>query len=313
MAWCHANLGEIATALERVEQAIAKADAALAEQLVGDYATFSADGIEQDSARFTVQASWGKLRSFSSSGAPLLRMAKLLRSKSLGRELTQWSELLWKSLPDSESSVATDHLLREFADHQQDLKTALQVQSTSRVGAFDSTAWEAHRRLYSGIQARIQALLKKNTEADATKTLPWLERLESAYVAFLAVTPGTDPRRNAAEIDLLRTQLARIQAKGTRRKFVVTPSATRITQLSGEASEAYTSILSRIDRVISCFHRSSRQASASNAQGCFTSPAIARLQWPSSGSCFLPRAPPPKNARPLQPSSTRPLPMRTAL
>ncbi len=251
MAWCHANLGEIDTALERVEQAIAKADAALAEQLVGDYATFSADGIEQDSSRFSVDATWKKLRSFSSSEAPLLRMAKLLRSKSLSPELAQWSELLWTHLPAADASVAVDHLLREFADHQQDLKTALHVHAAARVALASPNAWESHRRLYSAIQVRIQALLKKNSEADAARTLPWLERLESAYVAFLSVTPAADPRRNTAEIDLLRTQLARVQAKGIRRKFVITPSATKIVPLSSEAADAYSSILSRIDRVIS--------------------------------------------------------------
>lgn len=249
VAWCHANLGEVSTALERVESALARADAALSEQLVGDYATFSADGIEQAALRFTVEGTWAKLRGFTKSEAPLLRMAKLLRSKSLGRELTQWSDLMWRDLPSAEATVAIDHLLREFADHQQDLRTALFVQPVSRVNQVPATAWEAHRRLYSGIQGRIQELLKKNSEAAAAKTLPWLERLESSYVAFIAVTGSRDPRRNAAEIDLLRTQLARVDSKGIRRKFVVTASSVGTPKLNSEASEAYSSILSRIERV----------------------------------------------------------------
>lgn len=261
IAWCHYNLDQtdaaIRAALDAIEQLrkspAGSVDASLVDQLTQDIATFYGDAMERDPARFKVAGAWelltrihpkpgtGGTDSFSPAA---IRMGKLLRSKALGADLKGWSVLLWKNFPTLECTLTVDHLLREFADNNKDWDTVLEP---LKPGPFAPEAWESHRKLYTAVQNRIQDLLKKNPDAPAEKTLPWLEKLGRAYEAFLAVTPQGDPRRLQAELQLLKVEFAVLDQKKLRRKFAVSRRSKPAAAPSPIA--AYLPVLARLERL----------------------------------------------------------------
>ncbi len=271
IAWAHFNLKQYDDAIEASFDVVkylrklmdakqaGNTDASVMERAMSDIATFYGEALEDQPARYSTSGAWdlfvrvhktSQLDDTAGFNPMSTRLAKLLRSKTLGKELREWSSMLWKDRPRLESTVAVDFLLREFADLQSDWKTSIDIPPIARSESSGKEAlalWESHRRLYSQIQGRIQDLLKKNPNAPVEKTLPWLERLQQSYVAFLAITPGReDPRRAQAELQLLRAELGILDQKKLRRKFEVVAIAAK----SPGKVPAYAPVLARMDSVM---------------------------------------------------------------
>jgi tetratricopeptide (TPR) repeat protein len=271
IAWAHFNLKQYDDAIEAsfdVVRYLRKlmdskqasiTDGSIMERAMTDIATFYGEALEEQPNRYTTAGAWSlfarvhktsQLDDATGFNPMSIRLAKLLRSKALGKELREWSALLWKERPRLESTVAVDFLLREFSDLQSDWKTSIEIPPFERAEPSGKEAlalWEPHRRLYSQIQSRIQDLLKKNPNAPVEKTLPWLERLRQSYISFLAITPDrADPRLAQAEFQLLRAELATLEQKKLRRKFEVVAFSAKS---PGKVAE-YGPVLARMDSVI---------------------------------------------------------------
>jgi tetratricopeptide (TPR) repeat protein len=267
MAWSYFNLEQTDEAIEAafdvVKHLRAKIDAkeagntdsSVMERAMQDIATFYGEAVERDPQTYTPAAAWKLFTQVQKKSeldesvalSPMsIRLAKILRSKSMGKELKEWASLLWKERPTLETTVSVDYLMREYSDLQNDWKVSLEIPPIAKAKA-DSTLWESHRKLYSSIQARIQELLKKNPNAPVEKSLPWLERLEQSYIAFLAITADSkDPRYFQAELQLLRAQLAVLDQKKLRRKFEIVASSAKSPGLVA----AYAPVLARMERLI---------------------------------------------------------------
>ena len=271
MAWSYFNLEQTDEAIEAAFDVVrhlrAKIDAkeagntdsSVMERAMQDIATFYGEAVERDPQTYTPAAAWklftqihkkSELEESVGLSPMSVRLAKILRSKSMGKELKEWAALLWKERPTLETTVSVDYLMREYSDLQNDWKVSLEIPPIAKAKA-DPTLWESHRKLYSSIQARIQELLKKNPNAPIEKSLPWLERLEQSYIAFLAITADSkDPRYFQAELQLLRAQLAVLDQKKLRRKFEIVGSSTQSPGKNPGLVPAYAPVLARMERLL---------------------------------------------------------------